>query len=34
MTSKLYDRPLVYVAGPYTHPDPVVNTRIATGPRR
>ena len=22
-------RKLVYIAGPYTHPDPVVNTRIA-----
>lgn len=22
-------RPLVYVAGPYTHPDPVLNTRAA-----
>jgi nucleoside 2-deoxyribosyltransferase len=23
------DRPLVYIAGPYTHPDPVANTNIA-----
>jgi hypothetical protein len=22
-------RPLVYIAGPYTHPDPVMNTRAA-----
>jgi hypothetical protein len=22
-------RPLVYIAGPYTHPDPVANTRAA-----
>jgi len=26
---KFYERPLVYIAGPYTHPDPVVNTRNA-----
>jgi hypothetical protein len=24
-------RPLVYIAGPYTHPDPVANTRRAIG---
>lgn len=24
-------KPLVYIAGPYTKPDPVVNTRVALG---
>lgn len=24
-----HERPLVYVAGPYTRPDPVLNTRVA-----
>lgn len=26
---KFWERPLVYVAGPYTRPDPVENTHIA-----
>lgn len=25
----MHERPLVYVAGPYTRPDPVENTRLA-----
>lgn len=29
MSIELYARPLVYVAGPFTHPDPVINTRNA-----
>ncbi len=24
-------KPLVYIAGPYTKPDPVINTRVALG---
>lgn len=28
-TTPFHRRPLVYVAGPYTNPDPVVNTRKA-----
>lgn len=29
MTTDLWALPLVYVAGPYTHPDPVLNTHEA-----
>ncbi len=30
MTNVVEDRwPLVYIAGPYTHPDPITNTRSA-----
>jgi len=29
MTKKFWERPLVYVAGPYRTPDPVVNTANA-----
>lgn len=29
MPYPMYERPLVYVAGPYTRPDPVANTREA-----
>jgi len=25
--TQFWDRPLIYLAGPYTNPDPVVNTR-------
>ena len=33
--TKMHDRPLVYVAGPYTNPDPIRNTHdaIAWGDR-
>lgn len=27
--TKMWERPMVYVAGPYTSPDPVENTHIA-----
>ena len=29
VSADLWQRPLVYVAGPYTHPDPVLNTHDA-----